>query len=472
MDMKRNAILVEVFTLLLLLLGVAESVVGWCQLTGVTRSHHSLYPATGTFYNPGPYCGFLGVVLPVALAAMVGGRERVMRWAGAVCLLLAGGIMPALMGRTGWLAGAAGCAVVWWGLRDPIRIGRGMKVSLAVVLCGALWALWWLKPDSAMGRLWLWRCGLAASLDHPLTGVGWSRVGGALGDAQEAYFSGAGNDAFSLVAGSPEYAFNEFIQTGIAFGLPAMLLLVALMYALTAVALRERVWGAAGATVAFAVVCLSSYPLRFAEFAVAMTLVALVTVVQWGQRRPAACAVGAVVILAAGSAWTVWAETDRRADAEGRRLAAAVRAPLSGEAVARLDSLIEEGGAGGRPQLLFAYGKALRESGMMERSNAVLEHGLEVSSDPMFLNLLGRNRADMGRREEAAICFRRSAARLPGRLYPRFLLASMLAASGDSVGFERECEGALTMWVKVESAATADMRRRLLALRDSVRGVR
>ena len=51
----------------LILLGGIEAVWGICQILGVTFSNHYLYSITGTFYNPGPYSGYLAMVFPVCL---------------------------------------------------------------------------------------------------------------------------------------------------------------------------------------------------------------------------------------------------------------------------------------------------------------------------------------------------------------------------------------------------------------------
>ena len=58
-----------IITCLLLLLGGLEAIEGFRQLYGLEVSNHSLYALTGSFYNPGPYMGFLAVVLPVCLLA-------------------------------------------------------------------------------------------------------------------------------------------------------------------------------------------------------------------------------------------------------------------------------------------------------------------------------------------------------------------------------------------------------------------
>ena len=52
--------------LLFILLGIVEAIGGLGQLYGVVLSHHSQYLLTGSFYNPGPYSGFLAMIFPIA----------------------------------------------------------------------------------------------------------------------------------------------------------------------------------------------------------------------------------------------------------------------------------------------------------------------------------------------------------------------------------------------------------------------
>ena len=56
-----------VVTVLLVLLGGYEAFLGFRQLYGFSVSNHSLYALTGSFYNPGPYMGYLAMVLPVCV---------------------------------------------------------------------------------------------------------------------------------------------------------------------------------------------------------------------------------------------------------------------------------------------------------------------------------------------------------------------------------------------------------------------
>lgn len=47
--------------------GMVETVWGMRQLYGFTASGHSHYALTGSFFNPGPYAGYLAMILPICL---------------------------------------------------------------------------------------------------------------------------------------------------------------------------------------------------------------------------------------------------------------------------------------------------------------------------------------------------------------------------------------------------------------------
>lgn len=51
----------------LLITDLIEAFWGLLQLYGFYRSYHNLYPVTGSFFNPGPYAGYLAMVVPIAV---------------------------------------------------------------------------------------------------------------------------------------------------------------------------------------------------------------------------------------------------------------------------------------------------------------------------------------------------------------------------------------------------------------------
>ena len=87
----------------LLAFGVKEAVLGLLQVYGYEPSNHSLYELTGSFYNPGPYSGFLAMCLPLALHEW---REEKGIWKhlALVALVLMVLVLPSGMSRSAWLA--------------------------------------------------------------------------------------------------------------------------------------------------------------------------------------------------------------------------------------------------------------------------------------------------------------------------------------------------------------------------------
>ena len=51
----------------MLLGGILQGILGISQLLGLTTSNNVYFIITGSFYNPGPYGGYLASLFPIAL---------------------------------------------------------------------------------------------------------------------------------------------------------------------------------------------------------------------------------------------------------------------------------------------------------------------------------------------------------------------------------------------------------------------
>ncbi|MBE6288324.1 MAG: O-antigen ligase family protein [Mediterranea massiliensis] len=271
--------------IILILAGAIESAIGLLQIYGLMDSNHGRYVVTGTFLNPGPYSGFLAMTLPVCLHCYLkkqGGMKYVAATVGAMILC----VLPAGMSRTAWIAAAMGMLWAYGAHRKwPERVRlwakqhrlKAMGCVLGVV--GALllggWMLFILKPDSAKGRLFMWRIESRIVIEHP-SGVGCGRFAKAYGEEQEKYFSQGEYEEWEVkVAGSPEYAFNEYLQLAIEHGVGALVALFVVMGLCVWRAMRKGAHGMAGALVALALFAFASYPMEYALFRAAALLIAV-----------------------------------------------------------------------------------------------------------------------------------------------------------------------------------------------------
>lgn len=204
---------------------------GFMQLAGREASRHHLFDVTGTFFNPGPYAIFVAVVLAVSVAwwyrhgeAFAGrGRwSRVGAWSVAAVAVFCFPVLVATWSRTAWVAVAVAAAcLLWKAHRRMVLWGMGVAVCAGV-------AAYFLKQGSADGRLLMTMVAGRAWAGEWLCGHGLGGYAQAYGAAQEAFFAARPGSPLSVVAGSPEYAFNGVLGVGVEQGVlgavPALVL--------------------------------------------------------------------------------------------------------------------------------------------------------------------------------------------------------------------------------------------------------
>ena len=406
---------------LLILAGTMEAVWGLLQVYGYEPSNHSLYALTGSFYNPGPYSGFLAMCLPLALHEWLEGR-RVWKHLALSVLVLMLVVLPSGMSRSAWLAALVASGYVW-AMHYPKAIARYWKAFLAggllVILLG-IGAYHW-KKDSADGRLLMWK--IAFTEVPAMIGVGWENVAGAYGEAQERYFrQGKGTPQEERVAGAPEYVFNEYLQVGIAWGVPVASAIEIMIIVLFSWGHRSRQYGVCGGLFSLAVFAFSSYPFQFLEFILAF--LALLVACALGHRK----------------VWVRW-------------LALVLGIGLGVYLSANRPTK--------NARRMFEQAHALHKAGEWQASTDLLKETMKVSSDAMVLNIIGKNFQAMGQPKVAEHWFVRSTHRLPNRIYPYYLLAKLYAEHPDVFSKEK-LEWAVRMVLekeaKVESTAIRQMR--------------
>ena len=418
-DMGRYVRVVIVWTLIAA--GVVEAVWGLLQVYGYEPSNHSLYALTGSFYNPGPYSGFLAMCLPLALHEWLEGR-RIWKHLALVALVLMLVVLPSGMSRSAWLAALMASGYVW-AMHYPKAIARYWKAFLAggllFILLG-IGAYHW-KKDSADGRLLMWKI---AFTEVPATiGVGWENVAGAYGEAQERYFrQGKGTPREERVAGAPEYIFNEYLQVGIAWGVPALCGILMIVIVLFSWGHRSRQYGVCGGLFSLAVFAFSSYPFQFLEFILAF--LALLVACALGHRK----------------LWVRWLALV---------LGIGFGVYLSANRPTK------------NARKMFEQAHALHRAGEWQASTDLLMETMKVSSDAMILNIIGKNFQALGQPYLAEGWFIRSTHRLPNRIYPYYLLTK-LYAEYPKVFPKEKLEWAARMVLekkaKVESTAIRQMR--------------
>lgn len=457
----------SVISWVLVVLGGSESILGLRQLYGFATSGHSMYALTGSFFNPGPYSGYLAMILPVCLYQwLVCGRRGGRVVAGGVMLLIFC-VLPAGMSRSAWLAAGVSCLCVYaWHMdwTDKFRLlwqQQRQRVVMVVVggFCVLLLAgylLFVLKPDSARGRLFMWKITCRAIAEKPLTGYGIHNFAAAYGNAQETYFAAGDYEPWEeRVAGSPEYAFNEYLQAAVELGIPLAVCLLVVVVLCLYRGVRKGRYGICGAILSLMIFSFSSYPLQLPVFIVTFggLLVACLSGADRWQWLGLAVSVGIIGGFRLKNDLQV--EQACREWMNARVLYNAGAYQSAEKEYGRLYPLLRD-----RASFLFEYGHGLHKQQQFSKSNRILKEALQRSCDPMILNVIGKNYQQMGDCLSAEDWFIRSTHRLPGRIYPYYLLAKLYAEPSfrQPDKFEKMKRMVLTKEPKVHSTAIRQMR--------------
>lgn len=457
----------SVISWVLVVLGGSEAILGLRQLYGFATSGHSMYALTGSFFNPGPYSGYLAMILPVCLYQwLVCGRRGGRVVAGGVMLLILC-VLPAGMSRSAWLAAGVSCLCVYaWHMdwTDKFRLlwqQQRQRVVMVVVggFCVLLLAgylLFVLKPDSARGRLFMWKITCRAIAEKPLTGYGIHNFAAAYGNAQETYFAAGDYEPWEeRVAGSPEYAFNEYLQAAVELGIPLAVCLLVVVVLCLYRGVRKGRYGICGAILSLMIFSFSSYPLQLPVFIVTFggLLVACLSGADRWQWLGVAVSVGIIGGFRLKNDLQV--EQACREWMNARVLYNAGAYQSAEKEYGRLYPLLRD-----RASFLFEYGHGLHKQQQFSKSNRILKEALQRSCDPMILNVIGKNYQQMGDCLSAEDWFIRSTHRLPGRIYPYYLLAKLYAEPSfrQPDKFEKMKWMVLTKEPKVHSTAIRQMR--------------
>lgn len=116
----------------------------------------------------------------------------------------------------------------------------------------------------------MWKISSRAIAEKPFTGYGQGNFALAYGTSQEAYFAeGSYSPQEELVAGSPEYAFNEYLQIALEWGIPVLLCCLAFAGFCLRRGVELKRWGPCGSVISLLVFAFSSYPMQLPAFVIA-----------------------------------------------------------------------------------------------------------------------------------------------------------------------------------------------------------
>lgn len=460
---------------IIVLTGIMEAVYGIMQLSGYMLSNHNLFSLTGSFSNPGPYSGYVAMILPICMGFILGTdyadytvksykklsiikRKNIIQiiysllrylcnlclkylpWITLFSILI---VLPAGMSRSAWIAGGISCIWVYWcyriGWKKTIDIWNENKkkviligaVILLMIITGIV-GIYHMKKDSANGRFLIWKVTAMAIAKQPVTGTGLGGFPAAYADTQAEYFaSGKATETEKYVAGCPEYAFNEYLQMGLELGVLGLVAFLLWLGSVIYYGVKNKRYGVTGSILSLAIFAFSSYPLQLPSFWILLIFLSVIAI-----SNPPEKGKDSKTGIKISSRWFIifpllsfvlfFLQKDYpEAYRNWNKAQLLYNSNAYEEAYESYNELYPR--LNHRPEFLFEAGQCLSKMERYEESNRLLERATLLSADPMIHYILAKNNQASGQYEEAEKRFLHAIYILPERIYPYYLLTKLYA---------------------------------------------
>ena len=226
---------ISVSALLLSLYGIAQH----CK---ILPSSNDPFIGVGNFDNPAGYASVLAFSLPFVLYHVVSDKKTIQYIAQIICIIILVAI-ALTSSRTAILA------VILMGLLYSFRQYKDLFINLPLwsriigsgsIVVLILIGLYFAKPDSANGRLLVWRCTWDMICEKPLLGHGYKSFEANYMLYQAHYFEQNPNSELLMLADNVKQPFNEFLRLTAEFGLIALLVLLWLTWQLIRTFLKNK----------------------------------------------------------------------------------------------------------------------------------------------------------------------------------------------------------------------------------------
>ena len=433
----------------IIVVGIAEALCGVCQLYGLIESHHPQFKLVGTFYNPGPFSGYLAVILPLSVdfillhrKTSLGGKQSCLYYVAWIYCILAIMLLPAGMSRTAWVAALVSCGWVYWQREIEYKVvksyisRRRLKVAITAIigLClvtGLAVGTYWWKKDSADGRLLLWKITGKVMVQHPWAGTGLGGFRSAYADTQMQYFSsGDATETEQKVAGIPNFAFNDLMQMGAEQGMVTMIVFASLVGLTIYRGYRNRQIGAVGSIISLVVFSMASYPLHFPEFWGLLMVLFMIAHYKHSdvsvscKRTKGVIAFSSILVIACLSC--LYPALQYYLHYKQWRLAKVLH--NNGQYV-QSDKLYQElvEKLWHRPELLSEVALCESKNQQYEKANFLLYRAMTLCTDPEYYYIAAQNEQKLGNYVQAECLLKHIIQVLPSRIYPYYLLAKLYA---------------------------------------------
>ena len=437
-----------------------QAVYGLLQFAGLASSYMQ-WAVTGSFDNPAGFAACLCGGLPF-VGLWLQGKHRYVRVAGRVMA----GVMVLAVVLSASRAGVASMAVAGLVYLFGKVKRRGWRYVGVAAVCCLFAVCYWLKKDSADGRLLIWRCSLEMVKDAPLLGHGLGGFEAHYMDYQAQYFNThTGETRFSMLADNVKHPFNEYLKVCLDFGLAGLSVLGVLIVCLFRCYEKSRSSYkrmAAYTMLSIGVFALFSYPFNY-PFTWVIILLCFCVIVGGqmkkylvGNRvRYLACLFLLVVSWGGG-----YLLVDRiQGEMEWKKASDGALSGKYREALPMYAGLEEDFSC--NPYFLYNYAAVLQAAGQYEESQCIARRCRRYWADYDLEVLMGDNFRHLGDFRKAESYYREASCMCPSRFLPLYKLYGLYREAGDERRRWQMAEKILNKSIKIRTKEILIMRARV-----------
>ena len=478
-----------------------EVILGILQSLNICESNNLFYTITGSFYNPGPYGGFLAICLTTICPYLLNTKNCVTKKGLLkllnlliICTII---IVISSQSRAAFLSLSVSFAFLCYKSGYYKRICGIQKKSIwiTVVLVSFFSMAYYVKKPSADGRFFIDKICFKVLISNGLKGPGeMGCFGGRYGDLQACYFKDqilkrgetdmdwkSLNEKSRLTADCPIDAYNDYLFIGIEKGLLCMIFFILIVIVPIYISFKnDTIWGYG--LITFSIFAFFSYPLKVIQFHLLVPVLIVSSLLDKSNETKIntreslhisnrmnltnslittlltmLLIVYLLVVKVPVYKQLVWAYS------EWNKIEIWYKTEqyeyVADNSISLLPYMKHD------RHYLFAYGQSLNKIGNYSKSDSILSLGTKISSDPMFWNVMGNNSLAQGKYHEAEDRYKHAFYMVPNRLYPLYLLAKLYHTEGDTVKFLDMADKVETFIPKVESVNTERLRNEIRELK-------
>ncbi|TWO31558.1 hypothetical protein E1J38_013085 [Seonamhaeicola sediminis] len=477
--------------------GITQAIYGNLQLLGYYASNHSGFKLTGSFFNPGPYAGFLAAVFPVALGLylfkdtllnLVSSKANLVYISvklalkfipiiGVISILL---VIPATQSRGAWLALIVSSGLLFECKYKTVSkfIKRTTTIKKTVVafatiliLWGGLFSIYQFKRGSSDGRLFIWKVSTDIVKDYPVFGVGFDKFKAHYMNYQASYFRVNGETQEAFVADNSYYGFNEFIQFLVENGIVGLLLLLLVFYQILKVFIKIKHLKLVvlATLLSIAVFAFFSYPMEILPIKLVI-LILLAALASFDSNKfnvhikstklnailKPVMAIGVLMVVITGFKYTKALEQSIKT----------WKLALESYQYGDYETAIQEYQQAypflkNNGEFLMNYGKALSVNNQDREAVKVLEQAKAHLNTTIIETALGDTYKNLKRYDKAEDAYKNAANMIPSRFYPLYLLAKLYDESGQIENALAMANTILEKEIKVPSTAIKEIKQEM-----------